>query len=88
MKISIKTTLIIAFSCMLLAYLYSHISIQKEYKTRKVVEKVIVGKYRPQYYILFEEDGTITEREVSAQNYIYYQKGSTYSVESTVIVWK
>lgn len=88
MKISIKTTLIIAFFCMLLAYLYSHISIQKEYKTRKVVEKVIVGRYQPHYYILFEEDGTITEREVSAQNYIYYQKGSTYSVESTVIVWK
>ena len=87
MKISIKTTLIIAFFCMLLAYLYSNLSYKTRYINRKVVEKVIIGKEVPRYYILFEEDGIINQVKVSPQDYIYYQEGSTYKKEAKVLVW-
>lgn len=88
MKISVKKALIISLSGMFFGFLYAHISFQREYKDRKVVEKVIVGKRTPQYYILFEEDGKIIERQVSANDYIYYQKDSTYTVWSYTIVWR
>ena len=88
MKISVKKGGRMWLSGMFFGFLYAHISFQREYKDRKVVEKVIVGKRTPQYYILFEEDGKIIERQVSASDYIYYQKDSTYTVWSYTIVWR
>lgn len=87
MKISIKTTLIIAFSCMILGYLYSNLSYKTRYINLKIVEKIIIGKDVPHYYILFEEERKIKQIRVSSQDYIYYQKDSIYKKEIKELVW-
>ena len=87
MKISIKTTLIIALSCMILGYLYSNLSYKTRYVNLKIVEKIIIGKDVPHCYILFEEEGKIKQVRVSSKDYIYYQNDSIYKNEIKELVW-
>lgn len=87
MKISIKTTLIITLSCMILGYLYSNLSYKTRYVNLKIVEKIIIGKDVPHCYILFEEEGKIKQVRVSSKDYIYYQKDSIYKKEIKELVW-